>query len=318
MKPNKNAYNSDKENATFARKLRNLLEEYKFTQKDLAEYVEQKTGESITRQSIGQWCLGNTCPPLKTVPVIADFFGVSTDYLLTETEIKSPEADLLSVCEYTGLSEEAIKFLNDLRTRAQGDEIAPKFREHTLEIEKACSKKQIELEECLERNTKAKKVITQYLQYRQNNDFSNAEKIVNSYRDNAEYNRVFEIANGIHWYTSILQEEKTSSVIESKLALQALSKILCGFDRENFVNNLSLFFSYLKNDDTKRTVINTHGYGEDFQRSIILSDEIIDNVLLSEIQSYIKNLKDDNGSNQVSYSIEIEDCKPQKGDNDNG
>ncbi len=71
--------------------------------------MKKVTDESITRQAIGQWCNGHTCPNFKTVPVIAEFFSVSTDYLLTDTNIKTVNHGLRAACEYTGLSEEAVE-----------------------------------------------------------------------------------------------------------------------------------------------------------------------------------------------------------------
>ncbi len=108
MSAKRSIYNEDKANAVFAVKIRKLFEESGKTHNNLAEYIEQRLGESVTRQAVGQWCNGNTCPNLRTVPIIAEFFGVSTDYLLTDTEIRTTDAELKAVCEYTGLSETAI------------------------------------------------------------------------------------------------------------------------------------------------------------------------------------------------------------------
>lgn len=107
MQEEKYTYNGEKENAIFAVKLRGLFEDRNKTHRELAEYIENVTGESVTRQAIGQWCNGNTCPNLKTVPIIADFFGVSCDYLLTDTEIETPNAEITAICKYTGLSQYA-------------------------------------------------------------------------------------------------------------------------------------------------------------------------------------------------------------------
>lgn len=109
MATKRNVYNENKANSVFAIKIRNLFEESGNTHGKLAEYIEKKTGESVTRQAVGQWCNGNSCPNLKIVPVIADFFGVSTDYLLTNTGIKSSKIEITGVCEYTGLSEKAVR-----------------------------------------------------------------------------------------------------------------------------------------------------------------------------------------------------------------
>lgn len=109
MAARKSVYNEEKANSVFAVKIRKLFEESGKTHNNLAEYIEECTGESVTRQAVGQWCNGNTCPNLRTVPLIADYFGVSTDYLLTDTEIRTADTDMKAVCEYTGLSEGAVK-----------------------------------------------------------------------------------------------------------------------------------------------------------------------------------------------------------------
>ena len=42
---------------------------------------------------------------------MADFYGVSIDYLLKKTDIASSDIKIREVCEYIGLSENAVKFL---------------------------------------------------------------------------------------------------------------------------------------------------------------------------------------------------------------
>lgn len=104
----KTVYSAEKANAVFAVKLRKLFDESGKTHVSLAKHIDEVSGESITRQAVGQWCSGNTCPSLKIVPIIADFFGVTTDYLLTDTEIKTADTDIKGICEYTGLTEKAV------------------------------------------------------------------------------------------------------------------------------------------------------------------------------------------------------------------
>lgn len=109
---NDNRYNEERENATFAVNLRKLFEDKKATHNELACFLKEKTGDSITRQAVGQWCNGNSSPNLKTVPVIAEFFGVSSDYLLGMSDVKSTNVELRAVCEFTGLTGEAAETLN--------------------------------------------------------------------------------------------------------------------------------------------------------------------------------------------------------------
>lgn len=102
----------EKDKNIFSQKLKKLLEEHKETQKSLSDYITEVTGESITRQSVGQWCLGNTYPSLKIVPIIAEFFDVSTDYLLTDTDIETNEITTVAVCQYTGLSQTSVNVIS--------------------------------------------------------------------------------------------------------------------------------------------------------------------------------------------------------------
>lgn len=111
MKQNKIEYSMEKENSVFAKKMRGLFDETKKTQKDLIEFIQKKTGKAPTRQAVSMWLHGNS-PDIKTVPIIANFFGVTTDYLLTDTEIKTPKTDIIAMCNYTGLSELSLNKLH--------------------------------------------------------------------------------------------------------------------------------------------------------------------------------------------------------------
>ena len=86
-------------NSPFAVRLRNLS--INLTQQEIAD------GVGVSRQNIGQFLLGNSQPDTTTLVRLADFFHVSTDFLLCRTDIKTPDRSIQSVCECTGLSEKA-------------------------------------------------------------------------------------------------------------------------------------------------------------------------------------------------------------------
>ena len=67
------------------------------------------------KQYISKFEDGSRSLSLAMLEKYADFFGVSTDYLLGRTDVKTINADLAATCNYTGLSEEAIKILIILR-----------------------------------------------------------------------------------------------------------------------------------------------------------------------------------------------------------
>ena len=90
------------EKETFPRKLRGLMDgSPKVSQEELAAYL------GVSRQAVGQYRQGRSAPDWKTIVKIADFFDVSTDYLLTDVDSKS-KANPMSV-----LSDTVIKNLND-------------------------------------------------------------------------------------------------------------------------------------------------------------------------------------------------------------
>ena len=91
-------------NSPLARRLRELSGA--MTHQEIAD------GVGISRQTIGQFLLGNTQPDTETLCKLADFFKVSTDYLLGRTDVKSADTTLQDICKYTGLSEKAITLLS--------------------------------------------------------------------------------------------------------------------------------------------------------------------------------------------------------------
>ena len=240
MKATKNIYNPEKENAVFAQKLKGLFEESKIPQKKLAEFIQSETAESITRQSIGQWCLGKSCPPLRTIPIIAKFFNVSTDYLLTETLVQNPEADVISVCEYTGLSEKAVLFLNSLQSRAIGEDTSPELKTDFSTLYKAA---QDELNKLLESCPKIKPVINNYIQLRRTKKYDKAHEICKKYENCQDYKEAFDKAGTLLVYENIIEEHKKASIVKSRCSLMAISELLSASERETFVIDLALLFS---------------------------------------------------------------------------
>ncbi|MBS7398061.1 MAG: helix-turn-helix transcriptional regulator [Ruminiclostridium sp.] len=94
-------------NSPFAVRLRELSSG--MTQQEIAD------GVGVSRQNIGQFLLGNNQPDITTLEKLADYFNVSTDYLLCRTDIKTADTTVQDICEYTGLSEKALKNVVNMR-----------------------------------------------------------------------------------------------------------------------------------------------------------------------------------------------------------
>lgn len=94
-------------NGTLATRLRGLMEDSKTTQIELAKSL------GVSRQSVSQYMDGSMQPNAEKLSNIAKFFNVSSDYLLGRTDAKSYSADLIKVCNFTGLDEEFVKHLKN-------------------------------------------------------------------------------------------------------------------------------------------------------------------------------------------------------------
>lgn len=88
---------------TFSSRLKTLMKENHVTQQALAEKIE------ITRQAVSNYTGAERIPDGYILTKIADYFNVSTDYLLCRTDIKTADPEIQSVCEFTGLSVKVIK-----------------------------------------------------------------------------------------------------------------------------------------------------------------------------------------------------------------
>ena len=284
MKESKSLYNADKENSIFAQRLRALFNETQKTQQDLIDFIQLKTGKAPTRQAVSMWLHGNS-PDIKTVPIIANFFGVSTDYLLTEKGVRTTNPKVTEVCEYTGLSEKAVEFLHDLRSRANGDEAALKKLVviHTLEQKyNYCTN---ELETLLKKYPELKTIV---------DDFRNTQHIDYKSFDDPKYKDVLRCLMILDETNSELKTFKGRLVNESKFSLEALSELLSDTQRAEFASNLAL---YLYTDFNSRDTLSI-GVSDDENddnragwRWRSFPAEIIGDSLLAKIQNYIRGLK---------------------------
>ena len=99
----------DKYNAPFPSNLRAIINEKDTTITALAREF------GITRLVVSQYADGTGQPNADKLTRIADYFGVSTDWLLGRAGgVKSLDADIVGAGKYTGLSEKAINYLHSI------------------------------------------------------------------------------------------------------------------------------------------------------------------------------------------------------------
>lgn len=86
-----------------------LREREKLTQKELAEKLH------MVHSTISDIEHSKNPPTIEQLQAYHDFFHVSYEYLLGETDVT--QTNLQDICEYTGLSEEAIEWLREYGKR---------------------------------------------------------------------------------------------------------------------------------------------------------------------------------------------------------
>ena len=97
--------------------LRKLIDDEGVKRAELAKYL------GVSDAAIGQYYNGETLPTMEKLIKLADFFQVSTDYLLGRTDVKSVDLTEKAICEYTGLTEKALFSITSMHKIYKGRNI---------------------------------------------------------------------------------------------------------------------------------------------------------------------------------------------------
>ena len=93
----------------FPERLSDLMKEKGLTQQNLADSL------GVKRQTISLYKSGQSMPDAKTLRDLAEYFNVSSDYLLGLSDVQSADISVKGICENTGLSVEAVEMLCSLK-----------------------------------------------------------------------------------------------------------------------------------------------------------------------------------------------------------
>lgn len=110
------------EKSVLAERMTELRKKHNFTQEDIAKYLD------CNRATVANYENGKRQPDYNTLIKLAQKYSVSTDYLLGLTDVTTTDRNLKFICDYTGLSEEAIASLVNL--------IKSEPEEHKLKLKK--------------------------------------------------------------------------------------------------------------------------------------------------------------------------------------
>lgn len=99
------------ENSVFAQRLKEIMKEHSVTQQQLADEL------NMTRQAVSLYLNGQALPAVDKLLTIVNYFDISADYLMGRSDVKSTDENIQMICEYTGLSENAIPTLVKLKEK---------------------------------------------------------------------------------------------------------------------------------------------------------------------------------------------------------
>ncbi len=95
----------------FPSALRQLMAETKTTYDQMKEVLGL-----LNRQSVTGYVDGRTPPTSEKIVAVAEYFGVSTDYLLGLSKNRTVDKNQKAAAEYTGLSDSAVALLHEMNT----------------------------------------------------------------------------------------------------------------------------------------------------------------------------------------------------------
>lgn len=234
--------------APFPSRLRKLMEESGDKQEDIAAIVNK------SRQTVSQYCNGVSEPGYDALTQIAKHYGVSTDYLLGVSDVRSQDTTVQGIVKYTGLSETAVCTL--ARRNSIGDN-------NTIQTVNALIE-QISAEiyaEGYHISKKERKIDGCYLGY--DNGYTWKYKT---------YNRVLKY---IGEYLSVSRSFDAQHTIQ----ISQDGKILSGFTKSDEERLLS---NYSDNPDNNLFL---------YRFSNLYGHELIENVYMDKIADALKELK---------------------------
>lgn len=137
----------------FPVRLSGVMKERKETQSSLA----QKTG--VQRQTISLYMLGQSKPDVDRLTAIAKALCVSADYLLGIVDEETTDADIQSVCNYTGLSSDTVKELHSYSRNSIQLSFLRRFFDQLLSERRICDRILQDIQNCITAEIAANAVV---------------------------------------------------------------------------------------------------------------------------------------------------------------
>lgn len=134
----KNASEKYGYDSCFPTRFRELMGLNKVSQTVMAELC------GVQRQSISLWYNGDTRPDIISLGKIAQYFGVSTDYLLGLTDYKTTDRATKELCNTLGLSEDAVDILSENPNSRLANQYRDMIRKSFIDFEEEFDEELVE------------------------------------------------------------------------------------------------------------------------------------------------------------------------------
>lgn len=90
---------------TFPERLKELMNEAGMIQADVADIL------NIKRQTVSLYLTGKSKPDIEQLKMLAEYFHVSSDWLLGLTDVQAIDTGVKQICNVTGLSQTSVEML---------------------------------------------------------------------------------------------------------------------------------------------------------------------------------------------------------------
>jgi len=108
--PSKNRKTAKWYNSPLNSRIRDLLKDNSIKPDDFATVL------GVSAEAVRLWCAGYARPDIDKLLFIANYFKVSVNYLLGQTDSQSTDANIQSIGDYTGLNDDAIYVIHTLNS----------------------------------------------------------------------------------------------------------------------------------------------------------------------------------------------------------
>ena len=103
--------------STFAKRFRDLIDERNDTQSNISKTLD------ISRQTVSMYFNGQTIPTADKLRQLAEYFHVSSDYLIGLTDEKSMDIEKQAIFKFTGLHEDSANNIFEMKRHFDIDKV---------------------------------------------------------------------------------------------------------------------------------------------------------------------------------------------------